>query len=56
LLGDYCFSDCSNLCSVGFEPISSLREIRDCPFSGCNLLNSLSLPASVTVLSSWSLY
>jgi hypothetical protein len=55
LLEERCFADCSGLCSVTFDSISNLKKMDHYVFSGCELLTSLCISASLTVLSYLSL-
>lgn len=47
-LGDYAFSNCSNLTSVTFEENSQLTSINSYAFYGCSSLTSIEISNSVT--------
>jgi hypothetical protein len=57
IIGSRCFlgraknDSSSSLATVTFEPGSELRRIEPFAFSGCNSLQSISLPASVQMIS-----
>jgi hypothetical protein len=50
VISDGCFADLRQLSSLTFEPGSKLREIRTSVFFECDSLRSISLPASLSVL------
>ncbi len=51
LIGDYAFSDCKNLKSITLP--NNLKTLNRCAFQGCTKLESVSLPESLTCISSY---
>jgi hypothetical protein len=45
-----CFSHCTTLCKVVFEPGSALAEIAENAFSGCTNLELVDIPASIQII------
>jgi hypothetical protein len=46
IIGAHCFESCSHIKTITLERSSRLKRIGERTFAGCNLLNSITIPAS----------
>ena len=56
MIGDYAFSDCSQLSEITFDPETELEEIKKRAFSYCASLTEISLPGSLKMVGDYAFY